>query len=294
MELVSRRTRQLFREYFSRYEVLRTIEDAFAAESIDRVELEPSGLPSGQRRSLVEEYYAGINWSSQQDVRTVLRVFEAVLNRLHDRIEEGDETDLDLGNVKRDFRDLTRSLQRDGYAFQNRCLISTGPVDLRTIDVATTLVDQAALREHLRRIEDSVDHDPEQAIGSSKELLETIAKQVLECYSVDPTQHEDTVPRLLKRAFQLLDLSSETLPETTRGVDAIRKVFSGLSQIVAGTAELRNLYGTGHGRARTSGIQPRHARIVVGATATLTTFLLETLNDRRPPLPHRVIERGCA
>lgn len=51
--------------------------------------------------------------------------------------------------------------------------------------------------------------------------------------------------------------------------------------VVQGLAELRNAYGTGygkHGRAR--GLQSRHARLAVGASGALATFLLETHLDR--------------
>jgi len=44
-----------------------------------------------------------------------------------------------------------------------------------------------------------------------------------------------------------------------------------------GIAELRNHYGSGHGREPTAkGLQPRHTRLAVGAAATLVTFLFET------------------
>jgi hypothetical protein len=79
-----------------------------------------------------------------------------------------------------------------------------------------------------------------------------------------------------------LDLSIEDLAEAKKGADSIRKVLAGLGQIVSGTAELRNLYGTGHGRLRTGGIQPRHARLVVGAADTFVRFLLDTLEVRQP------------
>ena len=47
------------------------------------------------------------------------------------------------------------------------------------------------------------------------------------------------------------------------------------------TMELRNLYGTGHGRdGRFIGLKPRHAKLAVGAAATLGTFLLETHLER--------------
>ena len=45
-------------------------------------------------------------------------------------------------------------------------------------------------------------------------------------------------------------------------------------------AELRGLYGTGHGKhANTEGLSARHAKLAVGAAATLVTFLFETLAD---------------
>ena len=54
-------------------------------------------------------------------------------------------------------------------------------------------------------------------------------------------------------------------------------MLSNLNQVSQGIAELRNLYGSGHGRdGRFTGIQPRHAKLAVGAAATLGTFLMET------------------
>lgn len=60
-------------------------------------------------------------------------------------------------------------------------------------------------------------------------------------------------------------------------------VLGSLGGIVSGIAELRNYYGTGHGKASgTSGLGPRHARLAVGAASTLAVFLFETYNDRTP------------
>ena len=48
-------------------------------------------------------------------------------------------------------------------------------------------------------------------------------------------------------------------------------------------AELRNKFGTGHGKhPRSQALQPRHARLAVGASATLVTFLYDT-HIARPP-----------
>jgi hypothetical protein len=73
----------------------------------------------------------------------------------------------------------------------------------------------------------------------------------------------------------------EDIPDSKRGREAMQRVFSGLGQIVDGIAELRNLYGTGHGRSRKSGANARHAHLVVRASSTLCYFLLETLDARK-------------
>ncbi|TAE73026.1 MAG: hypothetical protein EAZ84_13545 [Verrucomicrobia bacterium] len=55
------------------------------------------------------------------------------------------------------------------------------------------------------------------------------------------------------------------------------RILSNLSTVGHGLAELRRLYGTGHGQhGSTSGLTPRHAKLAAGAAATLAIFLFET------------------
>jgi hypothetical protein len=75
------------------------------------------------------------------------------------------------------------------------------------------------------------------------------------------------------------------IPNATRGADVIKRLLSNLGTIGNGLAELRGLYGTGHGKhGSAAGLSARHARLAVGAAAKLTTFLFathkETKNDR--------------
>jgi hypothetical protein len=54
-----------------------------------------------------------------------------------------------------------------------------------------------------------------------------------------------------------------------------------LATITQGIAELRNQYGTGHGKAAgAKGLGPRHAKLAVGAASTLAVFLAETHNEK--------------
>ncbi|WP_383698312.1 abortive infection family protein, partial [Streptomyces sp. NPDC057494] len=52
-------------------------------------------------------------------------------------------------------------------------------------------------------------------------------------------------------------------------------------------ANLRSLYGTGHGKdGKHRGLQPRHARLAVASAVAFVDFVTETYRDRtqaRPP-----------
>jgi hypothetical protein len=91
----------------------------------------------------------------------------------------------------------------------------------------------------------------------------------------------DTFPRLVKAAIAALDLGSELTSDAAKASPALAMVMGGLGQIAEGTATLRNLYGTGHGRAAPSSADQRQARLVVGSCAALASFLIETLESRR-------------
>jgi hypothetical protein len=232
---------------------------------------------SGARRSFVEEYYAAVDWTSPDDMKKILTVYEQILNRA----EELSATDqYQAQHLKK----LSGALRRDGYVYQDGRLVAVAGVDFRLLASTPAGVDRASVQDHIRRMDQSVESDPAQAIGSAKELLETVAKHILVQYGEDPDQ-DDNVPQLVRHAMKLLDLSLENLPQAKKGAESIRQVLAGLGQIVGGTAELRNLYGTGHGRTRTSGLQPRHARLVAGSVVTLARFLLDTLDARRTPTP---------
>jgi hypothetical protein len=151
---------------------------------------------------------------------------------------------------------------------------------VRSVEGASKLIHTDHLADHVRRIEASIDTDPAQAIGSAKEMVESVAGNVLGYCKPDSGNFEN-LGQLVRAAFKCLNLSMDDIPDSAKGAEHLKRIFSGLNQIVEGTAELRNLYGTGHGRARKGGLNSRHARLVVGASATLCRFLLETLDARK-------------
>lgn len=132
------------------------------------------------------------------------------------------------------------------------------------------------LAEQIRRMEDSVETDPTLAIGTAKELIETCCKTILAERGKTLTGTPD-IPTLTKETLKELKLVPEGVPEAARGADVIKRILRNLSTVGNGLAELRGLYGTGHGQhGSTAGLAPRHAKLAVGAAATLAIFLFET------------------
>ena len=75
--------------------------------------------------------------------------------------------------------------------------------------------------------------------------------------------------------------NSQAAISAAKGTETIQRLLSNLGAVAQGLSELRNLYGTGHGKhGKAKGLFARHARLAVGAAATLATFLLETHEDR--------------
>lgn len=79
--MITRRTLTEFRENLVSCFVLRDIHDFFRDEGFER---DPAHEPTdvqGQRRELVEQYYAGIDLKSANDVKRLLAVFADILRQ---------------------------------------------------------------------------------------------------------------------------------------------------------------------------------------------------------------------
>ena len=265
-DLISKRTRNEFRETFVGW-TLREIDIEFENEGF---EPDPNYLPplTGQRRSLVEQYYKNIDFTNPNHVRRLLRVFESVIVAIQPHSPDHAAK-------------LRSCLERDGFIFEGGRLVVRHPLarfhDLRA---AAEGLSSADILAHVERIEAAIDTDPALAVGSAKELLETTCKTILVARGagIDKT---DDIPQLMRKTMKALNLLPDDIPERARGVETIRRLLSNLSTAVTGLAEIRNLYGTGHGRhGSIRGLSARHAKLAAGAASTLAVFLLETHEER--------------
>ena len=131
----------------------------------------------------------------------------------------------------------------------------------------------------ITRMQSAVDSDPGLAIGTAKELIETICKTIL--YERGQALSGNLeLPKLVKQTVKELKLTPDDIPNKAKAADNIKLILSNLATITSGIAELRNSYGTGHGKdSKAKGLGSRHAKLAVGAASTLSIFLLETHSE---------------
>ena len=186
-----------------------------------------------------------------------------------------------------------KCLRNDGYQIVEKSRISGKPVYIGRF-VGTSVApginsakevlcgtDIGYISQQITRMETAVNQDPELAIGTAKELVETCCKSILSTCNVQFSKNDD-LPKLVKSTVKKLELTPADIPNQAKASDTIKRLLSNLATITQGVAELRNHYGTGHGKLSASnGLQPRHAKLAVGSASTLAVFLTETYKVRK-------------
>ena len=146
-----------------------------------------------------------------------------------------------------------------------------------------SLRDPAAIQEQLNRVQRVLFEDPPAAIGSAKELIESTAKTVLRERGL-PVNEKDDVPALATQAQIALGLHPSSVTPGPDSSDAVKKILGAMITTATSLGELRNKYGTGHGRAGPRvGLGIRHAHLAVNASITWCQLMLDTLADRNAP-----------
>lgn len=169
--------------------------------------------------------------------------------------------------------ETTRLADKPVYAARP-LLVGTGLVVKAAREVAFVL-DAAYVSQQITRMESAVHSDPELAIGTAKEFLETVCKTILSERGV-AYDKDEKLPKLVKQTVNELKLVPGDLLNVEQAADDVRVLLKNLGAIGHHLAEIRNPFGTGHGKeARHSGLEPRHARLAVGAASTLGVFLFE-------------------
>jgi hypothetical protein len=122
--------------------------------------------------------------------------------------------------------------------------------------------------------------NPTEAIGKAKELIESCCKTILDENKVTWDKSWD-VGQLTGETIKLLKLMPKDIPDTAPAATELKAILGNLRAIATNLAALRNPYGSGHGKSASyRGLEERHAKLAVGSSITLVSFLWDT-HERR-------------
>ena len=118
--------------------------------------------------------------------------------------------------------------------------------------------------------------NPTNAIGMAKELIESCCKTILDELGITWSKTDD-VPQLTTKVLTALNLLPSSVQETDPGAEAIKAVLGNLRAIPSKLAEIRNPFGSGHGKSASFiGLEERHAKLAVGSSITFVDFVWST------------------
>ena len=281
---ISRRLRNLLRDYLSGNSTLSEIENEFEAADVPRgPPPEQTGFSQGQRRQLVESYYNGLDFTAPADIRKFLNVLTVFMANLERQIGPGSPWSSNEDTPqKKEIDRFQQQLGRDGYEYRAGTIVPvTAAARLADAKAIAEQFDAAHMSDQIRRIEASIDADPALAIGTAKELVESCFKTILRERKVE--YDKEDLPQLGKKAFAAMKLLPDDVSDAAKGAKTIKVLLSNLATVVQGIAEIRGLYGTGHGRdGKVRGVTSRHARLAVGAASALVTFAFQTHLENPP------------
>lgn len=276
-QLLGRRTREAVRDEISGT-YLGKIEEMWQDEMFPPA-VDPVPPLRGERITRFQGYLDLVDWTDPSHVARALRVFVQALDHLfHPEAYDLDPNWDPTPTIKR----LKRLFGLDGYTLNDDGTI-TPPGNAIAPAILSNLTDPAVILGHLARIDTAIERqDPEQAIGSAKELVESTAKLVLTERGFPYSDKADDLPALVDRAMTALMVHPKNAKPGPD--DIIKKILGATKTVTSGMAELRNNYGTGHGAGQTrSGLRIRHARLAINGAKLWCEFMIDTLGDSEAP-----------
>lgn len=160
-------------------------------------------------------------------------------------------------------------------AYMNRVLNIATPLAVNAAELQEKFSSQY-LSKQIELMLKMQSENPTDAIGKAKELIESCCKTILDNKGVAWDKNWD-MSKLTGETLSLLNLTPKSIADTDPVSENIKAVLGNLRGISTKLAEIRNPYGSGHGKSASfTGVETRHAKLAVGCSITFVTFLWDT------------------
>ena len=187
----------------------------------------------------------------------------------------------------------SRYLRGDGYELYIRYNISSMPIyGVRKIETGIDIqeksiqqyLDSEYVLSKVNLMKSMVKTNTDLALGSAKELLEIVCKSILSEKKISYTD-DMTLSKLFKETINSVGILESSSASNKEQADrSIRQILSGLNRDNQGVTELRNGYGSGHGKeASFKRLEPQYVEFVVSIVSNIVVFILQ-INGETTPL----------
>lgn len=93
-----------------------------------------------------------------------------------------------------------------------------------------------------------------------------------------------TLSKLFKETINSVGILESSSASNKEQADrSIRQILSGLNSVIQGVSELRNGYGSGHGKGIFQRLEPQYVEFVVSIVSNIVVFILQ-INGETTPL----------
>ncbi len=163
---------------------------------------------------------------------------------------------------------------RNVYSYRR---IATDNIHLQEhIEELSSKFNSSYIDTQLQIMMNSIESNPSDAIGKAKELLESCCITILNTKEIEINK-DWSIQRLMKETSKALMLTPEDIDDSKKASGTIKQILGNFAAISSGMAELRNSYGSGHGKnAKFRGLSQRHARLAIGSSITAVRFIWDT------------------
>jgi hypothetical protein len=201
-------------------------------------------------------------------------------NTVHPRVRTNTDAVSQLVEI------YNKNLANDGFEMIQTGAISGYPVyegieksmDINQLNTKKTEIKKFLNTDYVNKkigiMTNAVNTDTDLAIGAAKELLETTCKSILKQKGVLIDKNW-SLSRIIKETSNTLDFTPKNVDDAEKAKNSILQILSGISSIVQGVTELRNSYGTGHGKdADFKGLETKYAKLLVNVVSDIVLLYL--------------------
>lgn len=237
----------------------------------------PEEVPDGSKATMVQSWLRDVNLCSAAP----LAVLGTILDDFFENRAPRDTVYLDssvdyLAKFEANKRRINETLTREGLTYiRGGNIVKGGAVSTLSLDDSVKRHGLKSVDIEIQRALSQIEQDPHAAAQYAGNVLEASLKAYLDHHKKTYGDH-DTLAELWKVAAEQIGLR----PVDWDNKD-LKRIASGLNNVVDGIAHLRNAKSGAHGKSeaqrRNITIKPRHARLAIHAAHTVAAYVLELI-----------------